>query len=426
MREYEAAVSAFTDTPSFTYGASPKQIRFGYQYREFESFWAIIKSDSFWATDARFSNDAQEQRFAADIFANQLKQGTESLAGLNEDYIVCFCAEDDKLSQWRGYAAKGGVSMGFDFDGAVPFHIPLAGKELALTMPAADYRTVFAQYGQVLYVEPRREGETDKDYYTKRYSQISNTALQENAVNPVPKDVWDDLQKSAPFIKHKGFEEENEWRLVFRNEDHSLSPCVRYHAPDEEGIRRPYIVVRPGDPASNARRCVVRLCVDSGLTHGLLRRLRTETITTIDSCRIEDGLQDKTDAFCFGCTRRRWMGKHFTTKCRYRRDSMAKYRLGVHKDENSIIISQGCDQEQVFKTVHDCVEKFIDEQRTLGNAVAPIPVWCEGHLPIRSLTIGPCTHQREMVESVQHYCNHAYWLQDVKIKASKIPFRRST
>ena len=426
MGEYEAAVNAFMSTPGFVCECSPKHIRIGYQYREFESFWAIIKSDSFWATDARFSNDAQEQRFAADIFANQLQQGAEVLAGLNEDYIVCFCAEDDKLSQWRGYAAKGGVSMGFDFDGAIPFHIPLAEKTLTPTMPAADYRTVFAQYGKVLYVEPRREGEKDDVYYTDRYSQISNTALQKGAVKDVPQDVRNDLKKSAPFIKHKGFEEENEWRLVFRNENHSLSPCVRYRTPDDEGIRRPYIVVRPGDPVSNRRRCVVRLCVDGRITQKLLRRLQAEMITTVDSCRIVDGPRDKTDAFCFGCTRRRWIGKHCAEKCRFPSGSGGNPRWGVHQEENSIIISQGCDQERVFETVHACVEKFLKEQRAAGTALSPIPVWCEGHLPIRSLTVGPCTRQREMVESVQHYCNHVYWLRDVKIKVSKIPFRRST
>lgn len=204
MGEYEAAVNAFMSTPGFVCECSPKHIRIGYQYREFESFWAIIKSDSFWATDARFSNDAQEQRFAADIFANQLQQGAEVLAGLNEDYIVCFCAEDDKLSQWRGHAAKGGVSMGFDFDGAIPFHIPLAEKALTPTMPAADYRTVFAQYGKVLYVEPRREGETDEEYYTDRYSQISNTALQKGAVKDVPQNFWNDLKKVHPLSSTKG------------------------------------------------------------------------------------------------------------------------------------------------------------------------------------------------------------------------------
>lgn len=33
-----------------------------YQYRSLDNFWSIIESDSFWATNARFSNDHEEQR----------------------------------------------------------------------------------------------------------------------------------------------------------------------------------------------------------------------------------------------------------------------------------------------------------------------------------------------------------------------------
>ena len=35
--------------------------RYVYQYRSLDSFWAIVQSDSFWATNARFSNDLEEQ-----------------------------------------------------------------------------------------------------------------------------------------------------------------------------------------------------------------------------------------------------------------------------------------------------------------------------------------------------------------------------
>lgn len=105
MCEYDKMVQAFELAPSFDYlkdKDNPTHI--GYQYREFDSFWTILKSDSFWATDARFSNDSQEQRFGTDTLTCELGEKLRKGLELNEDYIVCFCAEDDKLSQWRGYS----------------------------------------------------------------------------------------------------------------------------------------------------------------------------------------------------------------------------------------------------------------------------------------------------------------------------------
>lgn len=416
MSEYNDVTAALERSPSFNSEkdrADPPHI--GYQYREFESFWDILKSDSFWATDARFSNDSQEQRFGMKILTHSLDEKLRPSIELNEDYIVCFCAEDDKLSQWRGYAPKGGVSMGFDFGGAVPFHIPLAGKLLETNMAKKDYRTVYVQSGWVHYVDPDEDIRTSCD-------KISSVVVPGEGASRAMLDQYkEDLKRAAPFIKHGGFQEENEWRLVFRNEDRTLSPCVRYHDPDGGGIRRPYIVVRPGIPALNRKRSVVRLCVEDSITAQLLPRIRAKLGNVVDGCRSAGSLYDKTDDFCFGCTRRRLTGTG--SPCRYWIQGKKIYGLNVRKDENSIIISQGRDQERVFDLVHTCVEDFLVEQRI--NA-SPIPVWCEGHLPIRSLTIGPCTHQREVVESIQHYCNHTYWLRDVKIGTSKIPFRRST
>ena len=428
MSEYDKMVQALVLSPSFDYVKdrdSPPHI--GYQYREFDSFWAILKSDSFWATDARFSNDSQEQQFGTDTLTYELDDKSKESHELNEDYIVCFCAEGDKLSQWRGYAAKGGVSMGFDFGGAVPFHVPLANQELKDDMKEDEYRMVFVQSGWVCYLNP------DEDRQT-RQEKISSL---EHVKVPLPdaarEEYLSDLKRASPFIKHDGFREEEEWRLVFRNEDRSLSPCVRYRGPDAQGIMRPYIVIRPGDPKYNKRPCVIRLYVNEKVSADLLAFLQKELDSSddedmkgvvVDSCRSADGEQNKQDDFCFGCTRRRFTKRE--KLCRYHIDE-PEYQLYVREDENSIIISQGKEQEKVFRMVHDCVARFLEENPDkIPEDKKKIPVWCEGHLPLRSLTIGPCIRQKEIVESIQHYCKHVYWLNDVEIIASKIPFRRST
>lgn len=427
MCEYGKMVQALELAPSFDYlkdQDNPPHI--GYQYREFDSFWSILKSDSFWATDARFSNDSQEQQFGTDTLTCELDEKSKEALELNEDYIICFCAEDDKLSQWRGYAAKGGVSMGFDFGGAVPFYVPLANQELKENMKKDEYRKVFVQSGWVCYLNP------DEDTRARQEQISSLEPMKVHFSNAEREEYLNDLKRAAPFIKHSGFREENEWRLVFRNEDHSLSSCVRYRGPDAQGILRPYIVVRPGDPEYNERPCVVRLYVNEKISVDLLAFLRKELDSTddmdsivVDSCRFVGGKQDKVDDFCFGCTRRRFTKRE--KLCRYHIDE-PEYQLYVREDENSIIISQGKNQEKVFQKVHDCVIRFQKENpdKMPRGYDTKIPVWCEGHLPLRTLTIGPCIRQKEIVESIQHYCKHVYWLNDVQITASQIPFRRST
>lgn len=424
MTEYELAMEALRSTPSFQSSIlqSPKRIPYYYQYRTFGSFWSIIKSDSFWATDARFSNDSEEQRFGANIMHRLSPVGQDVSMELNEDYIVCFCGEDDKLSQWRGYTAEGGVSVGFDFNAAVPFHVLLKEQEFKANLPPSAYQKLFVQLKQVCYLPSQREDEEDEHYKSACARQIGcPDDVQDNAHDAAEK-ALEELKKCAPFIKHAGFREEDEYRLVFRNEDGHLTKCVRYHDVEGSGIRRPYIVVKPGDPAFDGKLCTVRLCLkEAGLTRRLTEELKGKLargVKLIDCHVPPDGKLHKgyTDRLCFGCTRRYWVNDSSVTGvCRYAQSKSEEFEYGPHAAENSVIISQGKQQERVFNAVYKAVKK-IDPS---------IPVWCEGHLPIRSITVGPCTHQREAEENIRHYCRHVYWLRDVEIKSSTIPFRRA-
>lgn len=418
MDEHTLACNALNSTPNFqtTFFSEDEAERNVYQYRSFSGFWAIIKSDSFWATDARFSNDTQEQRFGANIMGHLLDVADSplDLLELNEDYIVCFCGADDKLSQWRGYAPEGGVSIGFDFHSSVPFYA--LGKDEAaggIGMPKV-YQTEFVQLGRVCYLPPRKGKEEDA-YYRECAQSIEWPEGMGGIMDPTIKRKCRELiKKNAPYIKHAGFSEEDESRLVFRNEDGSFSKCVRYKDAGKDGSRQPYIVVRAGDPKCAHKKCVVRLCVQPNQTQMLLDALRARMVkTVVDDCRCTISRNDKTDSFCFGCTRRRWKGPFVKELCRYRQASSGA-QWGLRKDENSIIISQGIDQERVFNVVHEVVQE-------LG---LQIPVWCEGHLPVRSITVSPCIHQKEVEESIRHYCRHIYWLRDVKIQSSSIPFRQ--
>lgn len=422
--EWEKILEVYERLPHFEEGAYiHTDIPLVYQYRNFESFWSIIQSDALWITNARFSNDDQEQRFGANLMKGLIDQKYESdLADiLSDNYIACFCGKDDKLSQWRGYAAEGGVSMGFEFNVPCPFRILKNTAEASPQLVPENYRCLYAQPLPVCYIDPREPDENPEEYNEKSRTMLSFPMSAEVA-NPRDYQRYiSSIKRKAPFVKHGGFREEDEWRMLFQNEDGILDPCIRYRKVKGSSVEIPYIVAYPGIPLANDRRCVVRValsnsCVVKDLIDKLHKRLghRIE----IGTCRDPLGRQDKKDNFCFGCTRRVWQNRlNQQTKCRYKIGKSATYRFAIISRENRVIISQGKNQEEVFRQVYPVVQEFNEAN---GEK---IKVWCEGHLPIRSITVGPCHNQLEMEEAIRHYCRHQYWLKDVEIKSSHIPFR---
>ena len=135
-----------------------------YHYRDLASFWEIIKSDSLWATNARFSNDEAEQQFGMEVISSVLSESEKELMehdlGLDEKYIVCFCEENDTLSQWRGYAPEGGVSLGFDF--GMPRVFSVLHNEKA--DEASECVKQYVGLDKVCYISPKQDMPENREY----------------------------------------------------------------------------------------------------------------------------------------------------------------------------------------------------------------------------------------------------------------------
>lgn len=399
-----------------------------YQYRTFGGFWAILKSDSFWATNARFSNDAEEQRFGANVLrVLGIDEAAEAKAkmSLDENYIVCFCKEDDKLSQWRGYAPDGGCSIGFDLmNMAVRYYCPEAQDATKGSVTAVQLSPVF-------YLDQQKKGD-DASYRETCERQLQIDALEGDLDNQLS-----EICRRVPYIKHKGFQEENEYRLVFENYDGKLNRCIRYKDSDAMDIKIPYIVIKAGDPALDNSPCVVRIGLNDLEQEQKLEAELQACLpnTEIHGCHATFRQQhDLPDAFCFGCTMRQWKDSRNPEQriCRFRIPT--KNEFGLSPD-NSVFISQGNNQKEIFESVYRCVAEF--NQRMLkenGGAKdgesdekcsQQIKVWCEGHLPIRTITVGPSKNQDNIKEAISYYCKHTYWLRDVSVDVSSIPFRKS-
>lgn len=424
MTEYEQIVEAQKDIPHFQKTIMmSQQSPLVYQYRNFTSFWQILKSDSFWATNARFSNDEAEQQFGMKVISSlcndRITLDKLGDVGLDENYIICFCMEDDKLSQWRGYAPEGGVAMGFDF--GMPRTFSVLNNDVEDISKSDKCVVQYVGLDAVRYIDPQGS-QTNSSY--SEYCREQLALINPATLKDVESVYRDEIQKKAPYIKHSGFVEEDECRLVFRNKNGILDSCIRYRNAISESLRYPYIVVKAALPEDKTKQCVVRVCTHASKENMLVKELeaalKIAQPTLVQGCHLLPKTSpDAGEPFCTGCVLRHWLDVHNYQPCRYKYSSDLDYEYFLHEDENSVVISQGENQKDIFDVVYQCIQNFNQRENT------KIKVWCEGHLPLRKITVGPCPNQKNVAEAIRHYCKHTYWLRDVEIILSTIPFRKS-
>lgn len=383
-----------------------------YQYRDLDSFWNIIDSDSFWASNARFSNDKAEQTMGIQELKKLLNDSEKERLKLEDCYIICFCKKDDKLSQWRGYA-KNGVSIGFDFHAVLPFYVD---KKIRIYNSCYD----------VNYI--KKDLPLDELEYTFKVTRDENGNLTK-------------LPQHIPYIKHAGFEEEEECRLVFFNKSGSIDSYVHYR----EGSRHeriPYIKVGLKSEDDDKKNCTIRLLIGKSPVSGqkvsdiydIIKNrtmaLNAKVISCFDPEMSSTSCKEHDDVACWGCSQRlinpmkdcsqnyEYQECGYTKNMGFCPETARNYI--ANKDLNYIMISAGKNQEAVFKVVDQIITEYNNEITLEDNKIS---VWCEGHLPIRTITVGPLENREEIKESIEHYCRNHYWLKYVKVKMSSIPYR---
>lgn len=130
-----------------------------YHYTSGDSLLAILRSQSFWATDIRFLNDYEELNRGLDIFESfaeglveDMKADTVHLSQLVKIFVgnirrnanltlinlVSFSTEPDNLRQWMTYGNSGlGYSIEFDSDLLIP--ISLSNFKHCLRLSPVEY-----------------------------------------------------------------------------------------------------------------------------------------------------------------------------------------------------------------------------------------------------------------------------------------------
>lgn len=231
------------------YAANPDKTL--YHYTSLKGLLGIIKSQSFWASDIRYFNDAAEMKHTADLLRNEisrrLEQGEGNYKLLSQFrewishritdghmiFVTSLTANGNLLSQWRGYCPLGkGVSVGFKPDiisRCANKQTFLIGKCIYNITAQNDIIKQIIQEIEILVTSMGENTDPSKRHPTQSYHDVFEA-------------VEADLLRIAAILKHPSFEEEEEWRAVSPVLTNYVKSPIEYR----EGISMliPYIEFR--------------------------------------------------------------------------------------------------------------------------------------------------------------------------------------
>lgn len=168
-----------------------------------------------------------------------------------------------------------------------------------------------------------------------------------------------DMADTVPYIKNDNFYEEKESRIVFSNIDNDYDRCVRFREVANK-IQVPYILVK------------------------------------------------------FGHTEKDLVPAAFDFS-----DSAVEKFIKERENPVEIYIPQGNNQEKIYNVVK---KKYKELRKKAPRANPKMYIYCEGHLPVKKIYVSPTYDRERTVESIKRFCKSRYWLSEVEVVASEIPF----
>jgi hypothetical protein len=211
-----------------------------YHYTDVNGLYGILKESEIWATNVCFLNDPSEFLHGGDVVQVVLKNFLEKRDSPELDlfirtcaaafktfepnhvYSASFCDSRDLLSQWRGYASRGGgYAIGFRSESLV-----------ASLMERARFKRVEYSRSNQTELAERSLKEAIRQIKTFRASGYPQDPV-ERAVN------WFHAEMIDPrlFMKSETFSEEREWRIGL------IGPLDVQFRPSS-GILIPYVPVK--------------------------------------------------------------------------------------------------------------------------------------------------------------------------------------
>jgi hypothetical protein len=211
------------------HASAPEPVPPLFHYTGAPAIRGILQSGSIWASGAQYMNDWMEVVYGYDIIMTGLRELVEKrkLARRSravfkdvlrimespdnpfiDAYFSAFCEKGNLLSQWRAYAGTQGFAIEFD---------PLVIKgELTLTTkaPARNLRLAKVEY------DPARQQQNFRELIDELTANIEDAKIGGSGDGAAPAALVEFtrmvLSSWAATVKHPGFAEEQEWRVIFQ------------------------------------------------------------------------------------------------------------------------------------------------------------------------------------------------------------------
>ena len=197
-----------------------------YHYTGAAGLIGIVRSRTLWATDYRHLNDRKEYQIGSKLLRDELgnnhleekhRRAFDRLVAETQKtcYVLSFSEMGDQLSQWRAYCPGGnGYALGFNQSNA----LFASAKQHRFNLVRCEYDLREQKKLSRFLVQSFREGMITKQNWWPSDKDVPSrvraffTRYQWNLA----------LALVMSALKHRGFEEEREWRLVSQYPDEAL------------------------------------------------------------------------------------------------------------------------------------------------------------------------------------------------------------
>jgi hypothetical protein len=274
-----------------------------YHYTDGPGLTGILSSKTLWATSALCLNDPLEIAYGVNVaravdadmgrfpfFSGEkalrdIKWWRQHIAG--SMYVACFCADGDKLSQWRYYADKGrGYAIEFDYESLLE-HGAKQGDYALIRMlyEVQRQRHVIRQQFKSAYEICFGSGaQTPSARAVIEAAMDTLTAVGLDMPTRLEPEVLMELLKSFCRLKHPKFKEEEEVRLLRVITEPGLDRVKKRRLSGNnliEYVEQPFplgavrkIVLGPCGGQSARKSAVLTLLKDNRLGHVKISRSR--------------------------------------------------------------------------------------------------------------------------------------------------------
>jgi hypothetical protein len=184
---------------------------------------------SIWLTNVLFMNDSQEYFYGLEIvkriitekyhpyLASQLDSPELRYQRYPSLFSFSLTESSDLLSQWRGYCPQGGFSVEFNYS---------AISKLLADNPELEIKKCVYNEAEIEEFVTSEIVRMSVEDYNKRKAFEKEKGMTDKGLGLLPQEILERTFRNLPFIKHPGFSEEKEWRIV--NKPHFDQPLTTF------------------------------------------------------------------------------------------------------------------------------------------------------------------------------------------------------